>query len=146
MSADCCAAIRRVSIVTLLSFVLAAGFVVGCGLAAQRTSFDNFDSYLARGYSGVGLIAARNGGGARLAADFRERGVLAATGHRVVPLSISEVEVDAWTAREAGIARQQLLLRLDSGARQRQPLLAAIAQVNFDCWISPLPKRIGVPD
>jgi hypothetical protein len=62
----------------------------------------------------------------QLAAHFRERGALAAVGHRVVPLELSEVEVSAWTMREAGVARLQLLLRLDGGARRRQPPLTAL--------------------
>jgi len=146
MSAEWCATRCRVSIFAVMSLLLITGLAVGNGSAAQRPSFDNFDSYLARGYREVWKIGARNGGGPQLAAHFRERGALAAAGHRVVPLDLSEVDVSAWTMREAGIARLQLLSRLDGGARQRQPLLAAIAQVNFDCWISPLPKRLGVPD
>jgi hypothetical protein len=146
MRAEWCTTRCRLSIFAVMSLLLITGLAVGDSSAAQRPSFDNFDSYLAQGYHEVWEIGARNGGGPQLAAHFRERGALAAAGHRVVPLDLSEVEVSAWTMREAGIARLQLLSRLDGGARQRQPLLAAIAQVNFDCWISPLPKRLGVPD
>ncbi len=133
----------RASVVAIAALVV-AGFLTSGRSAAE--SFDLFDSYLAAAYREVWAIAARNGGGERLAEDFLDRAALAAAGHPVVPLAIRDSEVNPWTAHEASVARVQLLSRLDAGARLRQPLLAAIAQVNFDCWVSPLPERLGVPD
>jgi hypothetical protein len=127
------------------AFFFAALLSVNGGWAAQSPSSAKFDAYLAQGYRSVGTLAA-TGGDKQLMLKFRRRAALAARGGHVAPLTLAEADVTSWTNREAGIARQQLVSRLDAGARDRQPLLAAIAQVNFDCWISPLPKRIGSTD
>src|SRR5690348_13733705 len=104
-----------------------------------------FAAYLAQGYRSVGFLAWRDGDG-RLSARYRKRAALAARGAHVAPLTLAETNATGWTSHEAGFARRELVARLEAGARERQPLLAAIAQVNFDCWIAPLPKRIGSTD
>jgi hypothetical protein len=77
----------------------------------------------------VRKIASRIGNDPSLIGDRHKRAAAAAAGRRVVPLLPNESTVGALAAREAGIARVPLLVRLDGGARQRQPLLAAMAQV-----------------
>jgi hypothetical protein len=62
-----------------------------------------------------------------------------------LPAELDKQVLDSGALREANFARRQLLHRLDAGARLRQPLLAAIAQVNFDCWVAPVPKAGGSP-
>jgi hypothetical protein len=126
--------------------VIAAAF---CLLSAtegrcdSRQSSDRFQAYLALGYREVSSLADRNGE-ALLAQHFLARSRQAASDQQVEPDAPTEPTQSS--AREAGLARQQLVARLDGGARRDQPLLAAIAQVNFDCWVAPLPTRIGVPD
>jgi hypothetical protein len=105
-----------------------------------------FNAYLAEGYRQMALVAARAALGDRIVYYFRQRDALAAEGETVVPQLLDPRKLDSWTLREATFARRELLATLDGGARQRQALLAAIAQVNFDCWIVALPHRLGVPN
>jgi hypothetical protein len=104
----------------------------------------DFNSFLVEGY---GQMA--NAG--RSAHDprqpyFRERAALAARDEGILPVDPDKRYLDSWSLREADFARRQLVLRLDAGARQKQALLAAIAQVNFDCWAAPLPRQFSAPD
>jgi hypothetical protein len=111
--------------------------------AAQPPPQD-FNSFLVAGYSQMA-----NAG--RSAHDprqpyFRERAALAARDEGILPVDPDKRYLDSWSLREADFARRQLVLRLDAGARQKQALLAAIAQVNFDCWAAPLPRQFSAPD
>jgi hypothetical protein len=114
------------------------------GWSDAHQASDRFEAYLAVGYREISAIADRNGERA-LAQHFLARARSAASAQAVAPEAPGVLGLGAWTAREAGLARAQLVARLEGGARQAQPLLAAIAQVNFDCWVAPLPARIGVP-
>ena len=135
--------VPRLAFVAMLA---AEVFVCGGSWPARAALPEMFDVYLAQGHREVSKIASRNGGASSLVAEPRQRAAAAAAGNRVLPLLPSGRTASPPDAREANFARVQLLARLESGARQHQPLLAAIAQVNFDCWIDPLPKRLGVPD
>lgn len=127
--------------------IVAAACLLTAPLArAAPVPAAGFDAYLAEGYRQLAAVAARSGPDAGLAAHFRKRSVLAARGDPVLPQDIGLGELDPWTLHEASFARKELVARLDAGARQHQPLLAAMAQVNFDCWVVPLPHRLGVPD
>ncbi len=128
-----------------LSF-LAAMLLAAETWAAPSPSHESFASYLARGYREIWALAIRNNAAPALAGRFQERAALAAAGDQLLPQQPGQLPLSAWTKREAGFARQQLLAKLDGGARLRQPLLAALAQVNFDCWVDPLPREIGLPD
>src|SRR5215469_6803724 len=135
---------RRVAGVAFL--LVAMILSTGRSWAAQSAPPSKFDAYLAQGYRKLGKLAARSPGQNQLSAQFHKRALLAASGAGVPPLTPADAGATGWTSREAGTARQQLMSRLDSGARQHQPLLAATAQVNFDCWVQPLPKGIGSTD
>jgi hypothetical protein len=119
------------------------GLITHSAWAAQPHPQD-FNSFLVEGY---GQMA--NAG--RSAHDprqpyFRERAALAARDEGILPVDPDKRYLDSWSLREADFARRQLVLRLDAGARQKQALLAAIAQVNFDCWAAPLPRQFSAPD
>jgi hypothetical protein len=110
----------------------------GSVLAAKLPSPD-FDAFLAEGYSQM-AAAGPSTDDAR-ASYFHQRAALAGRGGELLPASPDKTMLDSSTLREASYARRQLLHRLDAGARQKRPLLAAIAQVNFDCWVAPAPKQ-----
>jgi hypothetical protein len=129
--------------------------VILCSLFAGRTVLaatgqaswpSEFDAYLAEGYRQMAGIAALATNDQRVISYFKKRDALANQGSSVDPQKLEPLDLDSWTLHEATYARKQLIERLDGGARQHQPLLAAIAQVNFDCWVVPLPRRLGVPD
>ena len=110
--------------------------------ATQQVSL-NFDTYLAEGYRQVAGAAVRVGAHASLLSYYKKRSADAANGRAIVPQVPNVDELDPWTLREANFARNELIESLRSGSSQRQPLLAAIAQVNFDCWVMPLPRQTG---
>jgi hypothetical protein len=113
--------------------------VASASWAANSVS-QHFNDFLVEGYSQ--LAVAGGGESDPRASYFLGRAALAAQGREVWPADPNKSALDYQTLREASFARHQLVHRLAIGARQRQPLLAAIAQVNFDCWIARLPKEV----
>ena len=132
---------------TALAIATAAFWILfgGAGFAAQETTVEglSFSGYLAQGYRQTAAVAARNAPG--LAAYFTGRGTLSAEDRAPDPAQPEAARLTNWDFKEASFARSKLIASLDGGARARQPLLAAIAQVNFDCWVMPLPEQPGVP-
>jgi hypothetical protein len=126
---------------SLRFFYVAAGTLVLLGNAsATATGSQQFSAYLMEGYRQMALQSGRSAENAAWTSYFVQRSALAGAG-AVEPEDIENRQLDSWTLREAGFARGQLVARLSAGARQRQPLLAAIAQVNFDCWVSAPPRQ-----
>ncbi len=126
------------------------GSIAGVALAlwtgvgwAGAPSAEDFDAYLVQGYGALAEAAARSTGESARASYFRERKELAVRRLPIAPAAVDGRSLDPFTVREASFAREELVERLDLGARQKQPLLAAIAQVNFDCWVAPEPARSG---
>ena len=117
----------------------------GSSEATEQVSL-NFDTYLAEGYRQIAGAAVRVGAHASLLSYYKKRSADAANGGTIVPQVPNADELDPWTLREANFARNELVESLRSGSSRRQPLLAAIAQVNFDCWVMPLPRQTGIPD
>jgi len=101
----------------------------------------DFSAYLSEGYR---QLAGQAGKGA-LAQFYAKRSVAAAAGHSPEPVKPDTPTPDGIGVGELTAAREKLIESLDAGGRERQPLLAAIAQINFDCWAKPLPKRKGAP-
>jgi hypothetical protein len=126
-----------------LTLMAAAGAALASGPAGAAQSA-SFDAYIARGYGEIADFAATKVENPVLAAHFKRRAAQAAAGRQLQPEGLASWHLDDWTAHEADAARRQLIDRLNAGARQRQPLLAAIAQVNFDCWVAPFPVRAGL--
>jgi hypothetical protein len=98
---------------------------------------DRFNAYLIEGYGEMADAAAQNADNKNRTSFFRERKRLAERGEMVAPVSVGGHDLDPFTRREADFARRQLVEKFGNGAREKQPLLAAIAQVNFDCWVAP---------
>jgi hypothetical protein len=135
-------AAQRRSLLAALGPVLLAG----AASAAQPGTSDSFNAYVARGYREIATFAATKVDSPAAAAHFQQRAALVAAGGLVEPEAPDQSKLDPRVLSEARAARSQLVARLDHGARLNQPLLAAIAQVNFDCWVVPLPQRAGEPD
>jgi len=130
-----------------IAFLVAATMLpIGGSWASQSAPPSKFNAYLAQGYRRLGNLASRSSGEDRLSEQFHKRALLAASGMGLPPFDPADAGATGWTSHEAGTAREQLMSRLNGGARQHQPLLAATAQVNFDCWVQPLPKGIGSTD
>jgi hypothetical protein len=123
--------------------VIAAGLLFASGLFASVASAaaSDFSSYLAEGYRELAAKAGK-GPAAQL---YKTRSAASAAGKTLEPLQPGNALPDGLTLGEVQEARDKLMEALSSGGLQRQPLLAAIAQVNYDCWIAPLPKRKGAP-
>jgi len=132
------------AIIHSMTLVTACAFLAPAVWARQANAND-FSAYLVQGYQQMSYEAGRSADGATLSSYFKQRSTLVAKGI-LAPEDPEGHALDTWTLRESAFARRQLVERLDAGARQTQPLLAAIAQVNFDCWVAPAPQRIVQPD
>jgi hypothetical protein len=124
------AVLRGLAIGVLCGLVASAG-----GARDQPTQ--EFDRLLVQGYGELANAAAHDYESDARIFYFQSRKALAARHLNTAPQTVEGRALDAFTLREAGFARRQLVEKLAAGARQHQPVLAAIAQVNFDCWIAP---------
>lgn len=130
---------RRLGVgIPLAAAILAASILLA---SEQTTAASDFSGYLADGYRQL----ASKAGKTSAAQLYKKRSAASAAGQAVEPLQPGSALPDGLTLGEAQEARDKLMEALSSGGRQRQPLLAAIAQINYDCWIAPLPKRKGAP-
>jgi hypothetical protein len=118
---------------------------VCCTLIGPQARADeqDFTLFLAQGYHQLARVAAR--GHSPLSAYFKQRSSAAAGGEVLEPLQPVAGALDPADLEDAIAAREQLLASFHTGTRDTQPLLAAIAQINFDCWMKPLPKKKGIP-
>lgn len=66
---------------------------------------------------------------------FAERSMAAARGESVLPEEIAARELPAERVGTLTAARERLSAALAGGAAQRNPAMAAEAQVAFDCWM-----------
>ncbi len=66
---------------------------------------------------------------------FATRAIGAASGQLVNPEQIDQRDLPDDKIGELGAARRRLVLALSTGAKERQPVAAAHAQVMFDCWM-----------
>jgi hypothetical protein len=130
--------IGRTSAAIGLSASVFTSALICAPLGAAASDFSN---YLAQGYSQLAKVA----GKAPVSQLYKKRSTAAAGGQAIEPLQPDAKRLDVLTVNEARHYRDQLIEGLQAGGRQRQPLLAAIAQVNYDCWVMPLPKRKGAP-
>jgi OOP family OmpA-OmpF porin len=69
------------------------------------------------------------------ALHFARKGLAAAAGEVVLPEPISDWNLKPEHIEELSAARARLVGALDSGAREANPQVAAVAQSRFDCWI-----------
>ena len=68
---------------------------------------------------------------------FRGKAQQAMLGDVVYPDRVASHDLPPRPARDEALAlRYRLVEALEAGARERAPVDAAIAQVNFDCWLS----------
>ncbi len=77
---------------------------------------------------------------------FAERALVAATGSTVEPELIDARRLPADNIDELTDARVRLVSALDGGAREKFPDKAAMAQVQFDCWMQEQEENIQPDD
>jgi hypothetical protein len=124
--------VLRVPIIALMCFLFTST------IWASSAPY-SFRAFLVEGYGALANAAQETGNEERTS-FFRHREAMADSGKAIDPATTEENSFHHPASREAAFARAQLLKTLEDGARERQPLLAAIAQVNFDCWVAP-PRR-----
>jgi len=93
-----------------------------------------FSQNLYKGY--IGLSESEYAEGDYQDADaFARRAKQAGAGGAVAPEDIAARKLPAERTGELTAARAKLVAALDGGAAERDPVRAAEAQVNFDCWM-----------
>jgi hypothetical protein len=120
--------------------LLAAGATLACVLPgpAQGKSINTFADYLSQGYQQMSGVAQRLPSPNRLPSYYANRSAVAMSDGELPP---EMHDAHYWTPGRC--AKRHLLAgRIESlqrGAARQHPLLAAIAQINFDCWVMPTP-------
>jgi OOP family OmpA-OmpF porin len=66
---------------------------------------------------------------------FTKKALAAAEGELVLPETLDNWHLDAYSKEQLSEARAQLMTVLDDGGRVMAPFEAAIAQSRFDCWV-----------
>src|SRR5438477_8193325 len=135
---------REFAVVGVVLGVLFAGSALHAN--APTVLKPNFNGYLAEGYRQLAVVAVRAAADHHVVDYYKTRNAQAVQGRLLSPQTPDPRGLDPENLHEANYAREKLVARLEGGARRYQPLLAAITQVNFDCWVVPLPRRPGVPD
>lgn len=69
---------------------------------------------------------------------FAKKGLAAARGEAVAPEQPEDWDIEGETPETLAQARARLVAALDAGGRDRQPRVAAKAQVGYDCWLEQL--------
>jgi hypothetical protein len=124
-----------------------AALAAGTAMApAKAGTASGFGDYAGRGYAEIAAYAQNQAGNPTLAGYFAARARAAADGDPPAPAEVSRWRLPPATAREAAAARRRLIAALDAGGRERDPYTAAVAQVNFDCWLPQLhARKRGLP-
>ncbi len=117
----------------LAALVLMAG---GSEAAEMPTAFG---FYLERGYTELAVYAGSFAAAPESEARFVGKAELAAAGAAVAPEQPSD-SLPAAMIDEALALRHRLASLLERGVAVREPLLAARAQVNYDCWLAQFPE------
>ncbi|MBL6929794.1 MAG: OmpA family protein [Rhodospirillales bacterium] len=127
---------------SLLAGTAAAVFLAGCGatfdydtLRATQTDGGNFTSALAREYKTFALFERDEMRDWPDAAHFGEKALAAAGGAAVSPESLKQWSLPTKHMGELTAARARLTEALKNGADRQWPEAAAMAQVQFDCWV-----------
>lgn len=66
---------------------------------------------------------------------FAAKGLSAARGENVLPENPANWSLNSSQRAQLDDGRSRLMAALDAGARQRAPVIAAKAQVRYDCWV-----------
>ncbi len=126
----------------LFAEAVMAVFLTGCGagfdydgLRATQASGGDFSSALARGYKGFALFESDEMRDWPDAAHFGKKAMAAADGATVAPESLKQWSLPRERVGEMTAARARLTDALDNGAARQWPETAALAQVQFDCWV-----------
>jgi hypothetical protein len=118
--------------------LLAALVLMAGGSEAAETP-TAFGFYLERGYTELAVYAGSFAAAPESEARFVGKAELAAAGAAVAPEQPSD-SLPAAMIDEALALRHRLATLLERGVATREPLLAARAQVNYDCWLAQFPE------
>ena len=104
--------------------------------SAQASTGKNFYDYLEQGYREVATYAVTHAGDADLGKHFTGKAQLAANERTVAPDMPMTAALPKSVRDEMMAARARLAAALAAGAQESEPLEAAVAQVNLDCWLA----------
>jgi hypothetical protein len=117
--------------------------IVGAGAASAASLFEN---YLERGYSEVAAYARTKAQNTGVSLHFAQKAADAASGRIVTPDSPADTGRPVAYLAEQYDAHTRLMEVLAAGAAEDNARMAAVAQVNYDCWLAELSAGPGEPD
>lgn len=136
-----------------LSLVAAAALLAGCVGAdvdklrsADVSGGTPFTQQLASEYRALALFEGDEMADWKDADYFARKGLAAAGGETVPPTDLADWNLPAASLDELRTARASLLEQLDGGARDSQPMEAAMAQARFDCWVEQVEENFQPDD
>ena len=97
-----------------------------------------FENYLERGYSEVAVYARTKAQDNQAGLHFARKAADAANGEMVMPDSPADTGRPVAELVELYDSHTRLMEALTYGAADNNARLAAVAQVNFDCWLAQL--------
>jgi OmpA-OmpF porin, OOP family len=125
-----------------LAAILTAGGLMGaCAtqdiatLRMTESRGDAFNRYLSLEYLEIASYEEEQMYDHVDAARFAKKGLAAVAGKTPAPEILADWFLPAEHESELGQARDHLVKKLDGGARELSPRLAAKAQAKFDCWV-----------
>ena len=117
--------------------------VVGAGAASAASLFEN---YLERGYSEVAVYARTKAQNTGAGTHFAQKAADAANGKIVTPDSPTGTGRPVAYLAEQYDAHTRLMEALTAGAAKDNARMAAVAQINYDCWLAELSAGPGESD
>ena len=127
----------------MLSTTVLATTVLGVGAASAASLFEN---YLERGYSEVAVYARTKAQNTGAGSHFAQKAADAASGKIVTPDSPTDTGRPVGYLAEQYDAHTRLMEALGAGAAKDNARMAAVAQINYDCWLAELSAGPGEPD
>jgi len=131
----------RAGIVPLAATIVGL-FTLSGALGATGPSF--YD-YLEKGYREVARYAVKRAGDESLGRHFATKAQLATAGEPVAPDTPAPTALPRNLRQEMLTGREKLTAALAAGAQQSEPRAAAVALVNFDCWVAQFKDSAGRP-
>lgn len=117
--------------------------MLGAGSASAASLFEN---YLERGYSEVAVYARTKAQNSGASSHFARKAAAAASGRIVAPDSPADTGRPVAYLAEQYDAHTRLMEALAAGAAEDNARMAAVAQINYDCWLAELSAGPGEPD
>jgi hypothetical protein len=123
--------------------ILSTVLIAGADVASAASLFEN---YLERGYSEVAVYARTKAQNTGASLHFAQKASDAASGKAVTPDSPDDTGRPVAYLAEQYDAHTRLMEALAAGAAEDNARMAAVAQINYDCWLAELSAGAGQPD